>query len=53
MLSDKVWYEIWLTERWDGKKRVMLARVRSKGLAYAVAKMFKEIYYSEDCIEIK
>ena len=52
MLSDKVWYEIWLTESWKGGKPVLLAKVRSKGLAYSVAKLFKEIY-KDNCIEIK
>lgn len=48
----KVWFEIWLNEKWDGKKPELLAKVQSKGLAYATAQLFKKIY-SPDCIEIK
>lgn len=52
MKHEKVWFEIYLISK--AGKELLLARIRSKGLAFATFQKFKEIYTnSQDQLELR
>lgn len=53
MAKQKEWYNVFLIYENLNKEPVLLAKVRSYGLAYRVKQDFEKVYHVKQHIEIK
>lgn len=49
-MKNRIWYNIYMIE--ENKEKVLLAKVRSKGLAMDTLSTFKKVYKVRDDIRI-
>lgn len=49
-MKNRIWYYVYMIE--ENKEKVLLAKVRSKGLAFHTLSTFKEVYKNRDEIRI-